>query len=96
LAPSLVITELNDEIIKQLMENKNCRVDLRPIFEASKAKRGDDKLNSILDIEFIIATAHNSHCENDDKWRLWVSFILIIVVPTVFAFGGILINHLIP
>jgi hypothetical protein len=96
LAPSLIITELNDEIIKQLLESKNCRIDVRPIYEAAKLKKGEDKLDSILDIEFLTATAYNKHCDNDDRWRLWISFVLVILVPSVFGLGVAFIKHIIP
>jgi len=91
----MVITEVNDSVIEQLMKNGNTKVDIRPIYQAAKMKKGEDKQNAMLDIQLVLALAHNSLCERGERFRMWVSMVLGSGIAMTSTLTAVMISHLV-
>ncbi len=91
---SIVIDQVNDQVIQQLQSNGKCRMDLTKIYKAAAIKKGDDKIQAMLDIMFIFSLSYNRHIELDEKYRLWSNTILGIGIVLIGTTITLLMGHM--
>ena len=90
----IIIDQVNDQVLRQLESTRGCKMDISPIYNAAKLKKGDGKMDAVLDILFIFTTCYNKHVEGDEKYRLWSNTILGIGITLVGISITLIVSHM--